>query len=577
MTSSVFGQPGWQKGRPKPITAVKSLFPADHLSEDLKRSDRTITEAARRADIDRGTVSDWLVSRSAPLAPRLIRFLDANGFDRGPYRSYLAASAEAAGRVVLVCPKCGIEREMRRGLFRGLEEQCGKTFPRLPDGRVQRTCLKCSRHENGLRAIKLMRRRKLLKRSGSLGKILDDQASQGEKQAQKKIDRLLEQRRVETVKPFTSAFPMTARKWKSEEHRRAIALGCIASVRITKTFSLCPLCGYIVYKHTWHRPCWNGWFRWYRRHLGSLPMSRKRPPGAGRPGPRPEINLKRNYSWLIIRRATGKQLNHLIEVHGENVSHKATVTKGIAAFVNLLPGSWDLVFSDSTMRSGNLVRKELISLPLAIQKAIDAGERDATIKRLHDFEMPEEEIARITGASVYRVKGIVRSEAEQTMPSPHETQATARIIHGQSRPHFSLCLLCGLLVYGKRRRFHRPCWKVARRGPQSAAQKAAAGKVRSNVLLAQYQALMSAGSVEKGNQFIELLPGSWDLVFVDPNFRSANRRRQKIIPLPAHRRDRSELIRPLMGMGMPADDVASLTGVAPARVQDLAGLKERTA
>lgn len=82
-----------------------------------------------------------------------------------------------------------------------------------------------------------------------------------------------------------------------------------------------------------------------------------------------------------------------------------TVTLAIRALIRLLPGSWGLVFSNPA--KGNDRRQELVQLPGELEPLISAGERDQLIERLHYFGMAESRITEVTGASLYRIRGIL--------------------------------------------------------------------------------------------------------------------------------------------------------------------------
>ncbi len=90
------------------------------------------------------------------------------------------------------------------------------------------------------------------------------------------------------------------------------------------------------------------------------------------------------------------------------------VTNGVAAFLRRLPGSWDLVFTrTSATRRVNVHRQERIPLPKEILEVVEVGGRDPLIRRLLDYGMKEEDVARLTGMGLSRVKGIatgVKSE-----------------------------------------------------------------------------------------------------------------------------------------------------------------------
>jgi hypothetical protein len=58
-------------------------------------------------------------------------------------------------------------------------------------------------------------------------------------------------------------------------------------------------------------------------------------------------------------------------------------------------------------------------------------------------------------------------------------------------------------------------------------------------------------------------------VFQGKAYRLSNRTRQKLVPLPAYRTDRSEIALRVVSMGMPISDAATLTGVAEAAIRQL--------
>jgi len=178
--------------------------------------------------------------------------------------------------------------------------------------------------------------------------------------------------------------------------------------RITKPFSLCPLCELVTHATQWHRPCWCAWMGWYQRARGRLPAKDARP-AALRPrtrGSKPETDLARNYGWLLARRGAGKSLREVVRRRGSEISARSAVTKAVQAFLHLLPGSWDLVFSDRQEQRGNTHRQKLVPLPLEMERLVGVGGRDPLIRRLLEFGMAEADVARLTGMGLPRVKGI---------------------------------------------------------------------------------------------------------------------------------------------------------------------------
>jgi hypothetical protein len=84
----------------------------------------------------------------------------------------------------------------------------------------------------------------------------------------------------------------------------------------------------------------------------------------------------------------------------------------VGRFIDRLPGTWNLVFSDTRQQFTNEGRQTYIPLPMELERAINKGERDELIQRLHRVGMAEAEIAQVTGASRERVHGVV-ARAEQ--------------------------------------------------------------------------------------------------------------------------------------------------------------------
>jgi hypothetical protein len=365
-------------------------------------------------------------------------------------------------------------------------------------------------------------------------------------------------------------------------------------VRLKKPFYLCPLCELISWGNRWHKPCLHTWLRHRKRKLAPG-WSRTLPP-ASRPmgrDPRLEKHLMRNYTWLIARRM-GQTRRELLSGN-LSTKTKGTVTKAIRAFIALLPGSWDWVFRrPRNTRRANRTRQELVSLPLELQSIITAGGRDPLIKRLGSFGMSAESIAQVTGADLLRVQMVIgpRKEVDQPRPS-----WLVRVINARLRACFIRCPVCGLVLYDtrctSRRCFHGPCFRVLRRSRQMSARdersldrllatpigEAQPQRERQR-LLQGYQSLLrwagenpqgaNRGPLSRGARaFLELLPASWAHVFRDPNLNRANQLRQDVFPLPAHRGDRAEVAQRLHRMGMPAADIAELTGIPSRQMKTL--------
>jgi hypothetical protein len=193
--------------------------------------------------------------------------------------------------------------------------------------------------------------------------------------------------------------------------------------------------------------------------------------------------------------------------------------------------------------------------------------------------------------------------------------AVAQVVAADLRPLFGRCALpgCPFILYrvatsrpGPNTAFHPQCWRLFKRSPDyrrwrgkrvggskaalslppqpparpgrpalveepdlllsayrwliaTAAPRSLGGT--SQRTLAREHDISSSGVTRRLQDFSELLPGSWDCVFHGKAYRSSNRTRQKLVPLPAYRTDRSEIARSFVSMGMPIGDIATLTGV----------------
>lgn len=402
--------PGWPKGRTKPIAAFQALFPSQLLAEDLKRIGVSPSRAAILSGLTPTTVLDLVHGGRAAFPRTLVRILDALNLDRGPYSGYLEAASARLAPVTLVCPECGRKRLLKRGtLAQAAARVPGRqTLPRLADGSYQRRCKTCSRKVTG-RALAKRATNRVLNApfKGTSLSVLDTfiLKSPDEKTAKKLALRahlhgLGDTSSIERQKKFREL----VRQPRTERHRQGIAFSKVAGARLRRPFHLCPLCELAIYAQEWHRICWYTWLRWYRRHVGPIPGKDIRPLPTRARGPKPESNLRRNYSWLIARRVGSHRIRELLD---NGLSAKGTVTMGVRAFLRRLPASWNLVFSSSKLeRRANAQRQKIVSLPLEVESWIAAGERDGLIRRLVGFGMAEGDVASLTGASVYRVRGI---------------------------------------------------------------------------------------------------------------------------------------------------------------------------
>lgn len=417
------------KAEPKPRNAyyvaaraaLRSLFPREALAQELERRGLSRGQAARQGGVNLTAMQRWFSGKHVPLARTLRRFLDNLGIeDRQPYESFLAAQ----GPVTLVCPRCGKPRLLERGQLKGVatDARGRRELKQLADGSYELPCGACSRQIRGA-ALKRDNNRRLRARFGTKADYLLDAADAGDQDAREKLRRLRSQWMIETPEQRARRLERvrTARRGpRTEAFRLACALAGVvtraANGFLKRPFYLCPLCGLVTHTQRWHRPCWDTWRVWYQRNVGGIPERGVLPPPLRKRGPKPEKHLARNYRWLMARRDPKGRENcrQLLSAAAKKLKSKATVVEGIKAFIRLLPGSWDLVFSESpSTRRTNIGRQELAPLTLELERRVGPGGRDNLIRRLLEFGMAEEKVARLTGMGLPKVKGInagLRSE-----------------------------------------------------------------------------------------------------------------------------------------------------------------------
>lgn len=394
--------------------ALRSLFPHEVLTQALERRGLNAFQAARQAGVSLHAVLTAMRGEGVPQARTLKKLLDGLGIDRTPFAAVLAAQEP----VIVVCPHCGRARTLNRSHLKSVGRMAkGRhELRKREDGIYERPCRPCSAREKGRATLERHNERMLKKRLGNAAaSVFIEEAKAGDETSRKKLRMAIASftggaaQRAKTIAQFRNY----VRKPKPEKHRHAIGLSNVVTRamegRITKPFFLCPLCELVTHAQQWHRPCWYAWMSWYQRTVGHFPKVGARPP-ALRPrtrGPKPETNLARNYGWLIAIRGAGKSLRAVVKDHGREISAKSSVTEAVQAFLHLLPGSWDLVFSESPLvRRANIHRHKLVPLPLEMERVVGIGGRDPLIRRLLEFGMAEGDVARLTGMGLPRVKGI---------------------------------------------------------------------------------------------------------------------------------------------------------------------------
>jgi hypothetical protein len=363
-----------------------SKFPGDLLREQLEAKGIGVREGARSIGLTPGMFRKWLRAEVTPRGQRLHDALDALGLEKAQFVDFLVRP-----EILLVCPECDSTRTLPSSeLSRAVASVVGrKAFRRRPDGRYERLCRECSARHSARRnfpSMKEMDRAELL-------------ALLGTPEERKRI--------------LKDAHKVSHQKGKtiSPSVRAAMSLGRVASAKLGRDFSLCPLCGLVRYAQRWHRICWYTWMSYSTRTHGARLRKEFVPPALRKRGPSPERHLLRNYTWLIARRSAKVKRAALI---GQDAT-RTTVTEAIKAFIRILPGSWDVVFWESKRRESigrnrNRARQRLVPLPLELQPLVESGQRDGLIQRLNTYGMSEEHIALLVGATLYRVRGLVKRE-----------------------------------------------------------------------------------------------------------------------------------------------------------------------
>jgi hypothetical protein len=402
---------------------LRALFPRHQLAADLATLGLSPTAAAVRASMQPCVVLPWVQGVAVPRAGTFRRLISALDIDPSPYQGFLES---ANSFVILVCPNCGRIRTMKKGLlkFAGRRVKNRRELRRRPDDRYERLCRPCSARAVGRHALRAVNQKALERHLPQEDTwVLEDDPATNNREIKRDRSRIVAAARaasmggLATLTRNRQRFRQRAKAPKSPEHREAIARGYMIHAVLRRPFFLCPLCGLLVYGHHWHKPC----------AMRKLYWRRKNPKDGHGPEDlvgRVERYAARNYRWLIRRRAGGSRRELLDESRHElgpyrdrqrfkrRRSPKSTVTKAIEAFVRLLPGSWDLLFSvggHTKHRRGNHILQELAPLPLELQSIIESGARDRLIQVLHSFGMPTAELIRVTGAGSERIRRVIGS------------------------------------------------------------------------------------------------------------------------------------------------------------------------
>jgi len=384
----------------------------EQLHRDLEARGLNPFSASKVAGLGWTVVSDWLHRRYEPSARALKQFLESHGLPKAPYEEFLRLPY-----VTQVCPVCGRRRPIRRSMLRFAEARIeGRKFQCRPDGSYERLCRDCTNvSSHHLARLRRASTTALKKQFPAYAEILTsaDEDKDPAARADRRELQITMAGGPERLRLKHEKFRRWVRQPRTIAVRHAISVGAIGRryADMTKPFHLCPLCELVIVGFRWHRVCLQAWWGYVRRTLKRVPRPGERPPPSCRRQHSPERYLRRDYGWLIARRKKRQTRKDLLP----ESSSPTTVTKGVQAFVRRLPGSWDLVFTKR--RAPNNGRQTLVPLPDELASLIEAGQRDPLIYRLAGFGMRAETIARITGASIYRVRGVIAGQSTRARES----------------------------------------------------------------------------------------------------------------------------------------------------------------
>jgi hypothetical protein len=189
------------------------------------------------------------------------------------------------------------------------------------------------------------------------------------------------------------------------------ARGHVVLGRLNGIFSLCPLCGLLVYRkndrfgHGWHPPCFDAWRASpsYREWSGRRLLAARRggnrrqssvfpmPPAFARRGrPVASVSLADGYRALAQWHMGGVGPGKI--AHDEGVTAPAIIQR-ITQILEYLPASWELVFGHAA--KGNVVRQQMFLLPPTTHD----GQR-AAAKRMADLGVQADVIEQVTGVRI---------------------------------------------------------------------------------------------------------------------------------------------------------------------------------
>jgi hypothetical protein len=209
-------------------------------------------------------------------------------------------------------------------------------------------------------------------------------------------------------------------KWPKQAESRIVA------ARVGPRFRACPVCRLVIYWADKSRPftafhpeCAELYRRtpvyraWKGRHVrgSSEPFpwpESDRVPRQGRPRglARDAETLLMRYRWLM-QKIDGKSFRALSKRRrGSSHRSKSAISEGVAAFLELLPGSWRHVFRYKGQKRTAMMLAKLFTLPA------HRSDRSDLIQHLATLGMSEEKISTLIGEPLPRVKKVLSELAK---------------------------------------------------------------------------------------------------------------------------------------------------------------------
>lgn len=212
--------------------------------------------------------------------------------------------------------------------------------------------------------------------------------------------------------------------WNRPAKKPKLARARIVTARLKPLFGRCSLpgCPYILYRTPLSRPgpgalfhpqCWrflktgSDYRRWRGQRIRGIELALPLPDVPSRPG-RPALAddpdlLLDAYRWLFATASHRSSQGRLARHAG--ISQQG-VAKRLAAFMEILPGSWSCVFQGKGHRRPNRVRQDLVPLPAY------RTDRSEVALRFLEMGMPPADVSILTGLPSLRVDRMAKERSK---------------------------------------------------------------------------------------------------------------------------------------------------------------------